>query len=66
MAKEVKEKIYKVQKSDKYRGSIRPVLGGDKTKALLFDAGKTITVTSKQWDVIKKLGWGTLSKKEVK
>ena len=62
MAKQSRNK--KVKKSNRYKGSIRPVLGGDKKRAIDFESGKTINVTSEELEVIEKLKWGEEIKKE--
>ena len=61
-----KEKSFKLKKTNSYKGSIRPVLNGDKKRAMDFDKGKAVKVTSDELEVIKKLGWGVLIPKEDK
>ena len=59
------EKTYTIIKTSRYRGSIRPMIGGDKQKALEFDEGKPIKVNKEQLDNIKALGWCNLHKQKI-
>ena len=59
MGKQKKEQLFEVVKSNKYRGSIRPVLGGNKKRSIEFGKGNAVKVTSEELEVITKLKWGT-------